>query len=707
MASSNRYESAWLLGAAAASALTFGVNLPSWGNLGLWVLRSVGAGCAISVVVKSQRGDTLDPQAELITAFEYQLLHQQGQFQIQLAQVSQQWQEREQEIVAQYQYQFEQLQRDIAQLNEERSQLEVEREALYEWAERQSQELEDERKEQQADLEASQQRLENEIDQLRQETIEDVQALFDREVERVNAHVQELELELENLQQENTTLKQRNTYLERCRRPPRNGGANDKANEIIDVCEEQGIWVDCLEAPYTSMFTDVIWLTPKRGVKASDVIRLAPDFQLRLGVNQAVECSISDGRVKVEVQRDKEALQVSKAKQSDLIESRLVSLDSVRKSSTGFFLVGNSGAAKSSAGMYLAGSLTEEEPAEVLVLDPHGKLNFQKLWGRSNLPYISDVDLILEQLHLLEDELDRRLDTEDEEFTPVIILVDEVSSLFERLDKEGIKQVSKLLKRLGSEGRKYRMTLICVLHSNNCAAIGIDSKQRTNYTQVVCGDIVSLYVKNDWTDKDPRKAWVSEKAYPCLIVKGADLKLAKHPTHHDYAVVEEGNAPKNLKPVRQRELTIPLASGCESLRTTSRQNAQAIGADFTTPAPGAPPRTSASDDVVQRLNHAFSLDYEASESDRTAPAPLEFDPLHPAISPALVQRVLDVFDEEMGQNRTIQRVWGVAKSGTSQKYRAAKWLFRKILNDHSRKLPGKAWGEDPDDLKTFEEVLGE
>jgi len=46
----------------------------------------------------------------------------------------------------------------------------------------------------------------------------------------------------------------------------------------------------------------------------------------------------------------------------------------------------------------------------------------------------------------------------------------------------------------------------------------------------------------------------------------------------------------------------------------------------------------------------------------------------------------------------------VSKAGTSQKYRAAKWKFRHILKKHNRKLPGKAWGEAPDDFKPFSEV---
>ncbi|HEY9658291.1 MAG TPA: hypothetical protein V6C65_07555 [Allocoleopsis sp.] len=55
----------------------------------------------------------------------------------------------------------------------------------------------------------------------------------------------------------------------------------------------------------------------------------------------------------------------------------------------------------------------------------------------------------------------------------------------------------------------------------------------------------------------------------------------------------------------------------------------------------------------------------------------------------------------------IAKVWGIGKSGTSLKYRAAKWKFRRILHQQGRKLPGKPWGEDVDDLKSFDELVGE
>jgi hypothetical protein len=48
----------------------------------------------------------------------------------------------------------------------------------------------------------------------------------------------------------------------------------------------------------------------------------------------------------------------------------------------------------------------------------------------------------------------------------------------------------------------------------------------------------------------------------------------------------------------------------------------------------------------------------------------------------------------------------VLKSGTSLRYRAAKWKFRQILHQHHRLLPGKAWGMDADDHRSFDDIVG-
>ncbi|MBD2119348.1 hypothetical protein, partial [Trichocoleus sp. FACHB-262] len=89
----------------------------------------------------------------------------------------------------------------------------------------------------------------------------------------------------------------------------------------------------------------------------------------------------------------------------------------------------------------------------------------------------------------------------------------------------------------------------------------------------------------------------------------------------------------------------------------------------------------------------------------TNAVPDPFDPLDPEINPQLTEAVLKNFDVYKSQTKVIEIVWNVGKSGTSNKYRAAKWKLRRILKKHDRPLPGKPWGEDPDDFKKFHEII--
>ncbi|HEY9624967.1 MAG TPA: hypothetical protein V6C78_31865 [Crinalium sp.] len=89
----------------------------------------------------------------------------------------------------------------------------------------------------------------------------------------------------------------------------------------------------------------------------------------------------------------------------------------------------------------------------------------------------------------------------------------------------------------------------------------------------------------------------------------------------------------------------------------------------------------------------------------TNPVQGQFALLDPEITLQLTESVLKTFDAYKSQTKVIEIIWNITKSGTSNKYRAAKWKFRRILKKHGRTLPGKPWGEDPDDFKNFNEVI--
>ena len=125
-------------------------------------------------------------------------------------------------------------------------------------------------------------------------------------------------------------------------------------------------------------------------------------------------------------------------------------------------------------------------------------------------------------------------------------------------------------------------------------------------------------------------------------------------------------------------------------------------------APAAP----AAPDVVQELERLWHLPFNPIDLDRTKEdrartngVRSQFDPLEPEITPQLIEAVLQNFDVYKSQTKVIELVWNIGRSGTNPRYRAAKWKFRWILRKRGRSLPGKPWGEDPDDFKSFGEVV--
>jgi hypothetical protein len=138
--------------------------------------------------------------------------------------------------------------------------------------------------------------------------------------------------------------------------------------------------------------------------------------------------------------------------------------------------------------------------------------------------------------------------------------------------------------------------------------------------------------------------------------------------------------------------------------------APALGADAVRTAPDAP----SAPDAVRELERLWELDSEeidhpprTADGTRTHVVPSQYDPLDPEISRSLIADVLRAFDAYRSQTKVIEIVWGAQKSGSSNGYRAAKWKFRRILHKHDRRLPGKAWGKDADDLKSFTDLLND
>ena len=84
----------------------------------------------------------------------------------------------------------------------------------------------------------------------------------------------------------------------------------------------------------------------------------------------------------------------------------------------------------------------------------------------------------------------------------------------------------------------------------------------------------------------------------------------------------------------------------------------------------------------------------------------KLDPFDSDLGTPLYARVLETYGITQSAKSTIESIWNCTK-GSSKAYRMAKWKFRQILHSNVMPLPGKSFGQDPDDPKTFEQLFKE
>lgn len=232
----------------------------------------------------------------------------------------------------------------------------------------------------------------------------------------------------------------------------------------------------------------------------------------------------------------------------------------LKDQAVGIMIVGNSGSAKTSVAIWAMGWLTKDEPAQVLVLDPH--VNRNPIWGQLGVHTISDFHAIQRQLEILLSLLDERRGMtydEVENADTIICFADELSACIKQFPDPSV--VNDALERLGCEGRKYKIVFMAGNQSINTK----DNKDTSaamlqNYLIIrLCA--IARQLANQWKKEDPRRKHVEKTAYSAVVCGSAGTYVAVHPTHHSYnTFVIKGHKPKGLMSINQSPLTIELAT---------------------------------------------------------------------------------------------------------------------------------------------------
>lgn len=349
----------------------------------------------------------------------------------------------------------------------------------------------------------------------------------------------------------------------------------------------------------------------------------------------------------------------------------------------GLIIAGQAGFGKSSSALFFLGLFTQEKPAHIKVLDPHGRINH---WHEHGLEVVFDFDAIESELESAISELDRRRHLTENELKkePAYIYVcDEVSACLDSFEKP--KLVSKALRRLGCEGRKYGVSLIAIAHSHNADALGIDAKQRSNYLLVLLGDSARQVAETSWKKDSPEYQFIAEQAYPCMVSGSVRDMPAIHPTHgHHQHYKKVGNAPKSLLPIHQISANNKPVQPDNSEQSIMRQYLDRIYQlpDYT-PAPN--PTHFAPESAPAAPGDAPSAPIDIPES-QPLPAPVQkgFSEVakegYPAAilpAPALAPMIESLKSEGLNQAQIIKTLWGISKGGNDI-YRQAVQEFKEI-----------------------------
>ncbi|OKH30038.1 hypothetical protein NIES2119_31680 [[Phormidium ambiguum] IAM M-71] len=267
------------------------------------------------------------------------------------------------------------------------------------------------------------------------------------------------------------------------------------------------------------------------------------------------------------------------------LEKSLITVDDCVAKNLGFLVIGEPGSAKSTGALHIANSiinqelsqkgkddLIEPDSAMLLAFDIHHSTS----WDEAGIKVIDNPLEIYEQFKLLQVEYDSR--KPGNKTNRLIIFFDEMAETLDRIEvaiaeQEGTKTagskavsyIQNLYRSFGTGGRKKYINFIGMNHSYNVKALGLDGYYRNCFVSILLNDACRHYVNTlnkhlPESKKEQFHEWLElmSNRYIALATGAIDDKLLKHPTHHDYPVIKDGNPPKNLQIIKQLPLEIKL-----------------------------------------------------------------------------------------------------------------------------------------------------
>lgn len=291
------------------------------------------------------------------------------------------------------------------------------------------------------------------------------------------------------------------------------------------------------------------------------------------------------GKGKITFTIDKRTSSEKAKANRERLEKSLITIDDCVAKNLGFLVIGEPGSAKSTGALHIANAiinqelsqkgkddLIEPDSAMLLAFDIHHSTS----WDDAGIKVIDNPLEIYEQFKLLQQEYDDR--KPGIRTNRLIIFFDEIVETLDRIEcliaeqegkltagKRAVEYIQNLYRSFGTGGRKKYINFIGMNHSYNCKALGIDGYYRNCFVSILLNEACRHYINTltkhlPETKKENLYEWeeLMKDRYIAIATGAIDDRLLRHPTHHDYPVVKDGNPPKNLQPIKQLPLDIEL-----------------------------------------------------------------------------------------------------------------------------------------------------
>lgn len=473
--------------------------------------------------------------------------------------------------------------------------------------------------------------------------------------------------------------------------------------ETLNSFNQKTDWIGAAIAPSFIRLK----VKPQPGVKISAIQGLSSDLQVALGVDNAPVIMPEAGYLAIDMPRQdrqtppfesyiqKESLPSNKITIpiGISIEGKLVEASLSDPNTCHFLVGGTTGSGKSEfLRSLLTGLLVRYSPEslKIVLIDPK-RVTFPEFDDCQWLyePIARDVKIAIEVIEKLVEEMDSRYKTfesagvsdldkyNQKSIKPlprIVCIFDEYADFM--ADKNDREPFEQSIKRLGAMARAAGIHLIIA-------------------TQRPEQKIVTPLIRSNLPGRVALK--VASEGDSMIVLGGNDITAKQLLGKGDLFYLA------GSKKERLQALLITQQSTLSNL--PKRVQPQCIDTPTNTPYTEPIHDTP---DVVHRLESLFSLDYTPSTPDTPCIEPVynptEFDAFSPEITPAEIHRVSTLVGEGVSQEEILKQTYKAAKSAKSKRYKLARRRFREILHLQGLALPGKAWGEDEQDLIELKEL---